>query len=142
MLILRLGAEAADTAPDGADALYRRFRALLERDFAVAHDVGHYADALGYSTRTLARATQAAAGRTPKQAIQDRIVLEARRLLAHTDLPSATIATQLGFRDPSNFSAFFATHTATTPTAFRASERRPGVQRRSSARGNAAASAA
>jgi AraC-like DNA-binding protein len=125
VLVLRLGADGDENGEgDDRGDLFHRFRTLLERDFAVAHDVGHYADALGYSARTLARATQAAAGRTPKQAIQDRIALEARRLLAHTDLPSSTIATQLGFSDPSNFSAFFLAHAAVTPTAFRARERR------------------
>jgi AraC-like DNA-binding protein len=62
----------------------------------------------GYSVRTLGRATRAAAGESPKQAISDRLVLEARRL---------------GFRDPSNFSTFFTIHTGQSPTAFRAAIR-------------------
>jgi AraC-like DNA-binding protein len=60
---------------------------------------------------------------TPKQAIQDRLTLEARRLLAHTNLPISTIATQLGFHDPSNFATFFTHHTGDTPTAFRDQQR-------------------
>ena len=46
---------------DRAD-LDLRFRDLLEHDFATAHNVNHYAQRLGYSQRTLNRATQAAAG--------------------------------------------------------------------------------
>lgn len=104
------------TNPAGLDP---RFRELLEHDFATAHNVEHYARRLGYSQRTLNRATQAAAGESPKQAINRRIALEARRLLAHTDRPITTIARELGFEDPSNFAAFFAQQTHETPTAFR-----------------------
>ena len=117
--ILVLSLETPDrirTDPAGLDP---RFRDLLEHDFATAHDVEHYARRLGYSQRTLNRATQAAAGESPKQAINRRIALEARRLLAHTDRPVTTIASELGFEDPSNFAAFFAQQTNETPTAFR-----------------------
>jgi AraC-like DNA-binding protein len=123
VLVLTLGDHAPEAVRDGPDDLYARFRELLERDFATAHDVGHYADALNYSSRTLARVTQAAIGRTPKQAIKDRLVLEARRLLAHTELPVSAIAAQLGFADPSNFSAFFTHEARDTPTAFRHRQR-------------------
>lgn len=124
VLILRLAAMAA-TAPvsrSGTDGLHERFRDLLERDFAVAHDVDHYARALGYSTRTLSRATQAVGGQTPKQMIQERIALEAARLLAHSDLAVTSIAARLSFRDPSNFSTFFTRQTGITPTEFRSQQ--------------------
>ncbi len=119
VLILELAHAAPDRTPD-PDSLDARFRTLLGRDFAVAHDVGHYARQLGYSARTLNRATQAAAGESPKQAINNRLTLEARRLLAHTDQPITHLARRLGFRDPSNFSTFFAVQTGQSPTAFRA----------------------
>ena len=48
-----------------------------------------------------------------------RLVLEARRLLAYTDRPVAAIARELGFTDPSNFSAFFARHAGEGPSTFR-----------------------
>jgi AraC-like DNA-binding protein len=122
ILILRLSHDAPE-AHQTPNNLYVGFRDLLERDFAIAHDVTHYAQALGYSSRTLARATHTATGQTPKQAIQDRLTLEARRLLAHTNLPISTISTQLGFHDPSNFATFFTHHTGDTPTAFRDQQR-------------------
>ena len=123
VLILRIKADDPAPARGAGNDLYRQFRELLERDFAIAHDVAHYANALRYSARTLARATEAATGQTPKDVIQDRLVLEARRLLGHTDLPVSSIARQLGFRDPSNFSAFFTQKTGTTPTSFQRSQR-------------------
>jgi AraC-like DNA-binding protein len=123
VLILTLSRDVLDPAPSDPGDLYGAFRDLLERDFAIAHDVAHYADSLGYSSRTLARAVHAASGQTPKQAIQSRLTLEARRLLAHTNLPISTVATQLGFRDASNFATFFVRQSGQTPTAFRDQQR-------------------
>jgi AraC-like DNA-binding protein len=123
VLILKISQGAPDRVPSDQDTLFVAFRDLLERDFAVAHDVAHYAHTLRYSSRTLARATHGATGQTPKQAIQDRLALEARRLLAHTNLPISTIATQLGFRDASNFSTFFIGQSGLTPTSFRDQQR-------------------
>lgn len=129
VLILRLAAIADDDRRSGAEdaadlRLHRRLRNLLERDFAAAHDVEHYARTLGYSTRTLSRATRSAAGQTPKQMIQERLALEAGRLLAHSIQPVTAVAAQLGFRDPSNFTTFFKSQTGMTPTQFRSQERR------------------
>ena len=119
LAVLILSLETPDRMRRDAAGLDPRFRDLLEHDFAIAHNVGHYARRLGYSQRTLDRATQAAAGESPKQAINRRIALEARRLLVHTNHAVAMIARQLGFEDPSNFAAFFAQQTDETPTGFR-----------------------
>ncbi len=120
-LILSLGLPDGDRAQPAA--LDARFRDLLDRDFANAHNVDHYAHQLGYSTRTLERATRAASEESPKQAINRRIVLEARRLLAHTDQPIGILARELGFRDPANFSSFFTQESGETPTSFRNRQR-------------------
>ena len=120
VLILSLDSDAPDAARSDSDKLDSRFRVLLERDFRSSHDADHYARQLGYSRRTLNRATQATADESPKQAVSRRLVLEARRLLAHTDRPVAAIARELGFTDPSNFSRFFTRQTDETPSAFRA----------------------
>ncbi len=95
----------------------------MERDFATVHSVTAYADALGYSRRTLARVVRAATGETPKAFIDKRVVLEAKRLLAHTDLPTARVGAAVGFPDAANFSKFFQQHTDTAPAAFRAEHR-------------------
>ncbi|MEI5519290.1 AraC family transcriptional regulator [Streptomyces brasiliscabiei] len=105
------------------DSTFTRFRDAVERDFAVNHSVSAYADALGYSRRTLVRAVRAATGETPKGFIDKRVVLEAKRLLAHTDLPIGRVGVAVGFPDAANFSKFFHLHTGATPVAFRAEMR-------------------
>lgn len=129
VLILRLAATASSFSvpQQGADGLHRQFRDLLERDFAFAHDVEHYSRALGYSARTLSRATHAASGQTPKQMIQERIALEAARLLAHSNLAVTSVAARLNFHDPSNFSTFFTRQTGIAPTEFRNRQRQLAV---------------
>lgn len=102
-----------------ADSAFLRFRDAVERDFACTHRVEDYARTLGYSVRTLTRACQTAIGHGAKQLIDDRVVLEAKRLLVHTDLTSAAIGTRVGLSSPTAFTKFFRARTGETPTAFR-----------------------
>jgi AraC-like DNA-binding protein len=91
----------------------------VERDHAVTRRVEDYAAALGYSPRTLTRAASSATGRTAKQYIDDRVLLEAKRLLRHSGLPAKEVADRLGFIDASDFTKFFRLRTGMTPGAFR-----------------------
>ncbi|GAA2697348.1 helix-turn-helix domain-containing protein [Actinoplanes palleronii] len=63
------------------------------------------------------------AGVSGKELIDRRIVLEAQRLLAHSDHTAAQIAARLGFASATNFSKYFHTRTGVTPIAFRGSSR-------------------
>lgn len=96
------------------------FLDMVELSFGSIHTVEEYATALGYSSRTIARASVEATGMTPKQIIDARLALEARRLLAYTDLSVAAVGRRLGFDDAANFCKFFARATGTTPGVFRA----------------------
>ena len=60
-----------------------------------------------------------AVGMTAKAFIATRINLEAKRLLAHTDLPITDLAETLGFEETTNFTKFFKRETGCTPTEFR-----------------------
>ncbi|SIR61106.1 helix-turn-helix domain-containing protein [Williamsia sterculiae] len=102
------------------NAVFESFRASVAAHFREHHDVTFYADALGYSPRTLSRATQDATGRSAKSYIVERLVLEAKRLLAHDQVTAATCARILGFDDPSNFSVFFRNATGSRPGVWRA----------------------
>ncbi len=118
--LAHLAASSADAPRRPADSTFTLFRDAVEQGFATQHSVSAYADALGYSRRTLVRAVRAATGETPKGFIDKRVVLEAKRLLAHTDLPIGRVGAAVGFPDAANFSKFFQLHTGVTPVAFRA----------------------
>ncbi len=129
VLTLRLThlAAPAGTHPSEPDATFLRFRASVEENFLHHRDVAFYARHLGYSTRTLTRASIAATGIGAKEFIDRRVILEAKRLLAHTDDPAAAIGTRVGFPDASNFVKFFALRSGSTPAAFRQRFQSPGA---------------
>ncbi|WP_351225018.1 AraC family transcriptional regulator [Streptomyces sp. NPDC002133] len=104
------------------DTTFSRFRSAVEQGFTTNHSVSAYATELGYSRRTLVRAVRAATGQTPKGFIDRRVILEAKRLLAHTDVPVGRIGVAVGFADSANFSKFFLQHTGVTPAGFRAEQ--------------------
>ncbi|MEV6174503.1 AraC family transcriptional regulator [Streptomyces sp. NPDC051954] len=118
--LAHLAASSAEAARQQADTTFTLFRDAVEKGFATNHSVSAYADALGYSRRTLVRAVRTATGETPKGFIDKRVILEAKRLLAHTDLPIGRVGAAVGFPDAANFSKFFHQHTDMTPAAFRA----------------------
>lgn len=95
----------------------------LEQDPGWSRSVKDRARRLGYSERTLTRACQAATGRTAKEVIDDRIVLEARRLLSHDGYSVAAVARDLSFAESSNFTKFFRRTTGETPETWRSQNR-------------------
>lgn len=119
VLLLRLTSSTPGAASDEHATTFARFRAAVEAEFAQRRDVGYYARRLGYSPRTVTRAALTAAGIGAKEVIDRRVVLEAKRLLAHGEEPVATVAATLGFPDASNFVKFFSTRVGLTPAAFR-----------------------
>ncbi len=98
---------------------FLRLRDAIENGFATERRVAAYARRLGYSTRTVDRLARANAGVTAKALIDERVVLEAQRMLLHGDEPVAAIAGALGFDDPSNFSRYFTQRAGSTPAVFR-----------------------
>lgn len=114
---LKLDAEAA--LPDALD----RFFAILERDHATTRSVAHYARAAGISTRRLGELLGERVGKSTKQVIDERVVLECKRRLVHTDASVKELAEGLGFDEPTNLVKFFRRHARTTPIAFRDRQR-------------------
>ncbi|MHB9754763.1 helix-turn-helix domain-containing protein [Streptomyces sp. BYX5S] len=115
-------AAAEDDGTPQQDTTFTRFRTAVEQGFTTNHSVSAYADELGYSRRTLVRAVRAATGLTPKAFIDRRVVLEAKRMLAHTELPVGRIGVAVGFADSANFSKFFQQHVGVSPAGFRAEQ--------------------
>lgn len=108
----------ADTS--GRRPVYDQFLDALELHFRELHRVDDYARVLGCSVRTLSRATQAATGTRARQVIDERRLLEARRLLGHARWTARAVAIHLGFTDTANFGRFFRRHTGLTPAAYAA----------------------
>ena len=101
------------------------FRDLLQLHFRDHWTAQQYADELRFSKKTLGSLTRKYLNRTPKEIIDQRLLLEIKRLLAHTDLSIKEIGFQLGFDDPSNLNKFFRRMKGNTPTEFRRSIQHP-----------------
>ncbi|SCL22864.1 transcriptional regulator, AraC family [Micromonospora rhizosphaerae] len=127
VLLLRLTLLAAEErpAPRAERATFHRLCHEVERGFRHTRRVEDYAAQLGYSVRTLTRACLAVTGRSAKQVIDERVALQARRLLAATDEPIARIGHRLGFPEPTNFGRFFTREVGVSPGAFRAAREQP-----------------
>ena len=87
--------------------LIREYNYLVEQHFKTKHSVSEYADLLYKSPKTLSNLFKKYGNITPQQYIQNRIMLEARRLLTYTEQSVSAISFELGFSDLQAFSRFF-----------------------------------
>lgn len=100
--------------------LVQRFKELIELNFKAHWSVSQYAKALSISPTHLSRLTRAANGSSALRMIEARLMREARRNLAYTNLSISSIAYTLGFTDPAYFSRVFTRDAGISPKAFRA----------------------
>lgn len=96
-----------------------RFVNLIEENYHNNLTVSEYADRLHISMRTLSDLTHNLVKKTPSHIIQDRIILEAKRLILYSSLHINQISARLGFKDNSYFVKYFKKHTKDTPSDFR-----------------------
>ncbi|NNF01501.1 MAG: helix-turn-helix transcriptional regulator [Bacteroidia bacterium] len=101
-----------------------KFRDLLEAQFVTTKRVGQFAALINITEKRLNQATKAVLGKTPKRLIDDRLMLESKRLLAHSAGSIKEIGFQLGFEEPTNFIKYFRNHQGSTPLEFRESFKR------------------
>lgn len=99
--------------------IIREFNYLVEVHFRSKHTVKEYADMLNKSPKTLSNLFIQYSKLSPVQIIQERIMLEARRLLRYTDMPVKEIAFEVGYEDIQTFSRFFRSKEGIGPKEFR-----------------------
>lgn len=92
---------------------------LLDKNFISHKKVSFYCQKMHLTSKRLNQATTKIFGKTPKEIIDDRVLLEAKRILAHTNESIKEIAFSLGFEEPTNFIKYFKKHTDKTPVEFR-----------------------
>ena len=95
------------------------FKDLLETGYKNQKQVNYYAKEIIITEKRLNQATTKVLGKTPKEIIDYRIMLEAKRILAHTTESVKEIGYDLGFDEPTNFIKYFKKHSKFTPTEFR-----------------------
>ncbi|WP_345375203.1 helix-turn-helix transcriptional regulator [Algivirga pacifica] len=96
-----------NTPHSPAEMILRNFKLLVEKYYKSEHQVQFYADQLFISTDHLNRTIDHLIGKKAKQFIQNRILLEAKRLLQYSDSTAKEIGYHLGFKEAAHFSNFF-----------------------------------
>lgn len=100
------------------NSILSNFKILINEFFKKWHSTTEYANELSISSDYLNRIVKAQTGKTAKEHIQSRIIVEAKRLLYFTEMSTKEIGFELGFSEPANFSSFFKSHVGVSPSKF------------------------
>jgi AraC-like DNA-binding protein len=91
----------------------------IECSYLLEKSAKFYADKLNISSKHLNRIVKTTIDKTTSEIISERVLLEAKRLIVHSDNSLTSIAEILGFEDYAYFSKVFKSKTKTTPLAFK-----------------------
>ncbi|WP_196895047.1 helix-turn-helix domain-containing protein [Aureivirga marina] len=99
--------------------IVREFNYLVESNYKKIHSVSEYAKMLHKSPKTLTNYFLKSGVKKPLQIIQERRVLEAKRLLSHTSMQIKEIAYEIGYNDVQSFSRFFKKQEGISPLQYK-----------------------
>ena len=105
----------------------RTFSQLVEWHYTKHHTVAAYAELLHITPKALNKRITRYSNTTPNDVIKNRIMLEAKRLLAHTQLSSKEIAYKLGYDDIAYFTRLFTKQAGAAPQSFRLQYQQVGL---------------
>ncbi|RKE22266.1 AraC-like DNA-binding protein [Streptomyces sp. TLI_171] len=112
-------ADGAGRARAAAHPLAERFGRMIAEGGRTDRSVLALARELGVSAGYLHEVVKEATGRTPARLVREQQTLEAKRLLASTELTIRQVAAAAGFSDPAYFCRFFRREVGRTPGEFR-----------------------
>lgn len=95
------------------------FRTLVDKHFRENWPIERYVDAMSTTPHLLSKSVRAAFGCTPKAYIEQRRMIEAKRLLLFTVRSVEDIGYEVGFHDPAYFSRVFRAGTGQPPGLWR-----------------------
>jgi AraC-like DNA-binding protein len=87
--------------------IVKNFKTIVEQNYNRSHQVKFYADSLNVTPNYLNEVIKSSINVSAKDFIQNRLILEAKRMILFTDKSGKEIGFDLGFDDPSHFSKFF-----------------------------------
>lgn len=124
-LILSIYLEQAQSTskPSRFELITQAFKERLEQNYTAAKRPADYAQQLHITTAYLNECVKNATGYSVSQLIQQRIILEAKRMLYHSDQSVKEIAAELGYDDYPYFCRFFTKATGMSALAFRTKNR-------------------
>lgn len=114
-----LNVTESENNPSRFENVTKAFRRLLEERYVTMKRPGQYAALLNISTSYLNDCIKGSTGYSVSYLIQERIILEAKRLLHHTDKSVKEIAFELGYDDYPYFSRLFSKVSGFSALTFR-----------------------
>lgn len=96
-----------------------QFKHLVEKNFIGHREVQYYAAQLNITPKYLSEVVKMNTGKSPRDIINDMLLLESKVLLGSTDKTITEIAHQLQFQDQSHFHRFVKQQTSLTPLQLR-----------------------
>lgn len=100
----------------------RELESLIDKHFIQMKQPSQYAELMSLTPKNLNSICKKGLQKTVSQLIQERVILEAKRLLLFSNQSIAEVAHKLGYGDNSYFTRFFRSKTQMTPDEFRRSE--------------------
>ena len=95
------------------------FQELVEKDCLENRTVDYYAKKLAVSSKTINNITNEVVNVSAKSFIDERAIMQIKRLLITSDHSIKEIAYMAGFSDPTNFFKYFRKFTDSSPEVFR-----------------------
>lgn len=102
-----------------SNPVFSKFLNLIDEYFKEERSVSFYAEKLNISPNYLNIICKKSINSSASSLIQDRILLEAKRLLKVSEMSVKDIVFDLGFYDQASFSKFFKSQTGMTPSQFK-----------------------
>ncbi|SED15648.1 AraC-type DNA-binding protein [Tenacibaculum sp. MAR_2009_124] len=97
----------------------RKFNLLVEMHFREKHKVSEYANIMNLTSKSLSNIFTRYYNKSPLKIINERIILESKRLLSFSEKNINEISFELGFEEASHFSKFFKTHVGKSPNFYK-----------------------
>lgn len=98
--------------------LFRQFIGLVEKQYMQTRNAQDYAKKLSVTYKHLNDISKSFVQKTAKQLIDDFVILQAKRALINSSITSTSLAYELGFDTPTNFSKYFKKRCGYTPGEF------------------------
>ncbi len=96
-----------------------QYKSLLEKNFIEHREVQWYASQLHITPKYLSEAVKSTMDKSPRDLINEILILESRVLLISSELSITEIAHRLQFEDQAHFSRFIKKHLGATPSEIR-----------------------
>lgn len=114
------GAKEVETGlADRKASLIQEYKKMINRHYKEWKLPKQYAESLFITPNYLNALSNSIIGKPASQLIRERVVLEAKRMLSHTDISITQLAFELGFEDKSHFGKYFKSTVNMTPEGFR-----------------------